>query len=97
MLGISADLCNYIDFDTQTLVAPLGIRGYIEGDENEPIYLTDGTITIAPGAPGSGNRDLSNVLDWDGTIEVEGGGHIEFVNENNMAVPVELSYFVKLL
>lgn len=56
--------------------------------------MTDGEYAVTTGGT---DVDLANVLDWDGTIEVEENGRIEFVNENKMAVPVEISYLTRLL
>ena len=82
-------------FEKNTLVRPLTVRPHQSGDEdnNGSDCLTNGTDTIAEGGE---DLPLDDILGWDGTLEVEGNGEIEFVNKDKRVIPSLITYLQKV-
>lgn len=94
-LGISDSLHNYIDFENQTFVRMVAERAYQEGDISNETMLTDGVTTLyALATPEI--VDISDLLTFDGVVEVEGGGEIIADNALALAIPSTVLYQVKI-
>jgi hypothetical protein len=94
-LGISADLCNYIDFEKSIFVRMVASRAWQEGDVNGDTMITDGVTTVYALATAE-IIDISSMMDFDDFIEVEGKGWIYAENENKKAVPNSITYQIKI-
>ena len=94
-LGISADICNYIDFAEKTFVRMVALRAYQEGDINSDTMVTDGETTVYALSEVE-KVDLSDKMDFDGGITIEGNGWLTLVNEAKAEVPFSTTYQIKL-
>ena len=108
--GISDTVCNYIDFNKKQYVQMCALRSYENGDESKPDVITNPiwTQTLAP-LDKPVVTDISEVLSFDGTIQVEQGGLIEFeftgrgdvtqqdfTNADGLVAPTSIVYQIKL-
>lgn len=72
------------------------VRAYQAGDENDPTVITDMTNTVYPfDTPVT--MDITDLMVWDGILEVEEGGTVTFkqTGGSTIAVPNTVNYLVK--
>ena len=92
---ISETLHNYIDFENHSLVRVVGERDFQNGDANSGTMLTDGIKTLYA-LDEAEIVDISSLMSFDGTIDVDGKDLIYIENENKVPMPSTITYQIKL-
>lgn len=91
LYGVSAgSVYNEVDYENMEYIQRVGSRAYQSGDENNPLFTTDGAITYYPLST-STETDISDIITGSLLLNTEAGGTVTFSQSDyQLPVPVKL-------